>query len=187
MLFELSKNWDCGVCENVKNLIFEVGNYVFAAWLWPFMRGDVVASTEMAERTRQIEHSGTVIGVEKGVLKVEIMNSSACGACGAAQICSASEKRRKVVDVLPSDGVEYAVGDVIKFVGEESMGVKAVVIAYVIPTLLVVGGLVSAHLAGCGDGASALAGLLPLVPYYIALSLLRHKLDRSFVFRTRNL
>lgn len=146
-----------------------------------------MASTGMAERTRQIEHSGTVIGVENGVLKVEILNSSACGACSAANMCSASEKRRKVVDVLPEDGVDYAVGDVVEFVGEESMGVKAVVIAYVVPTLLVVGGLVLGHLAGWGDGASALAGLFPLVPYYIALNLLRHKLDRSFVFKTRNL
>lgn len=42
-----------GVCESVKNLIFEVGNYVFAAWVSPFMRGIVVASTKwLKERDR---------------------------------------------------------------------------------------------------------------------------------------
>lgn len=133
-----------------------------------------------------IEHSGTVVGKEGGVLKVEIINSSACGACSAASLCTAAEKRLKIVDVLPAGGVEYSSGDIVTFVGEESMGVKAVVLAYVVPLFLVVGGLLSAHMAGFGDGGCALASLTPLAPYYLCLWLMRGRIDKTFKFKIKN-
>ena len=140
----------------------------------------------MSGESKKIEHSGTVVGVEGGVLKVEIINSSACGACSAAALCSAAEKRRKIVDVMPSGGVEYTPGDIVTFVGEESMGVKAVVLAYVVPLLLVVGGLMSAHVAGFGDAACAVAALAPLAPYYVILWLMRGRIDKTFIFKIKN-
>lgn len=135
---------------------------------------------------KMIEHSGTIVAIRDGVLKVEIVSSAACGECSAASLCSAAEKRRKVVDVIPTADRDYVLGDVITFVGERSMGVRAVVFAYVIPLLLVVAGLVCAHVAGLGDGGSALVALATLVPYYAALWLLRGRVDKSFKFKAKN-
>lgn len=135
---------------------------------------------------KMIEHSGTIVAIGVGVLKVEIVSSAACGECSAGALCSAAEKRRKVVDVLPTPGRDYALGDTITFVGEQSMGARAVVFAYVIPLLLVVAGLVCAHVAGLGDGGCALVALATLVPYYAALWLLRGRIDKSFKFKAKN-
>ena len=134
-----------------------------------------------------IEHSGTVIGKDGDTLKVEILSSSACGSCSAASLCSAVEMKKKVVDVAVSGSEEdYKVGDSISFVGEAGMGARAVRIAYVAPLLLMVAGLLTARLAGCGDAGCAVAALAPLVPFYLTLWLLRGKLDRTFEFKTKN-
>lgn len=133
-----------------------------------------------------IEHSGTIVFIGVGVLKVEIVSNAACGECAAGSLCSAAEKRRKVVDVFPTPGRDYVLGDTITFVGERSMGVRAVLLAYVIPLLLVVAGLVCAHVAGLGDGGCALVALATLVPYYAALWLLRGRIDKSFIFKAKN-
>lgn len=140
-----------------------------------------------AESEKIIEHTGTIVGKDGDTLKVEILNNSACGACSAASLCSAVEMKKKVVDVDASASKkEYRVGDVIAFVGEEGMGVRAVLVAYVAPLLLMVAGLLLARWAGCGDAGCAAAALAPLVPFYLTLWLFRGKIDRTFKFRTKN-
>ena len=66
------------------------------------------------------------------------------------------------------------------------MGAKAVVLAYVVPLALVVGGLLTAHMAGVGDGGCAVAALSPLAPYYLCLWLMRGKIDKTFKFKIKN-
>lgn len=140
----------------------------------------------MATR-KVIEHSGTVIGMDGDTLKVEILNSSACGTCSAASLCSAVEMKKKVVDVAAGGSKDdYKVGDAITFVVEEGMGARAVLIAYVAPLLLMVASLLAARLVGCGDAGCAVAALAPLVPFYLTLWLLRGKLDKTFKFKTKN-
>lgn len=134
-----------------------------------------------------IEHRGTVVAVEGDNLKVEILSVSACGACSAANLCSAAEKKSKVVDVVASDGRMFKVGDVVDFYGEDSMGIRAVVIAYVLPLLLVVAGLLCGRLLGLGDAGCAICAVAPLVPFYVGLYLLRGRVDRQFKFKTKNL
>ena len=134
-----------------------------------------------------IEHQGKVLSVEGDTLKVEIVSVSACGSCSAANLCSAAEKKSKVVDVVCAPGESYAPGDVVVFVGSESMGVRAVVVAYVVPLLLVVAGLLVGRFAGLGDAGCAVAALVPLVPFYACLYFLRGRIDKSFKFKTKNL
>ncbi len=136
---------------------------------------------------KTIEHDGTVVSVDGNMLKVQIISVSACGTCSAANLCSAAEKEAKLVDVIAGPGETYNVGDVVTFVGDESMGTRAVAIAYVTPLLLVVAGLLCGKAAGLGDAGCALTAIAPLVPFYIALYLLRSKIDKSFKFKTKNL
>ncbi len=136
---------------------------------------------------KKITHDGTVVAIEGDLLKVEIINVSACSSCSAANLCSASEKEAKVVDVIAGPGESYSVGDIVTFEGDESMGIRAVAVAYVTPLLLVVAGLLIGRAAGLSDAGCALAALAPLVPFYIGLYLLRDRIDKTFKFKTKNL
>lgn len=135
----------------------------------------------------KIEHRGTVVAVDGGNLKVEIISVSACGSCSAANLCSAAEKKSKVVDVTASAGQKFKVGDTVEFVGDDSMGARAVAIAYVTPLILVVAGLVCGNAFGLGDAGCAVCALAPLPPFYLGLYLLRGRVDKQFKFRTKNL
>ena len=134
-----------------------------------------------------IEHQGTVVSKDGNLLKVEIISVSACGSCSAAHLCSAAEKKSKVVDVISAAGEDISVGDVSTKMGDESMGVKAVAIAYVLPLLLIVAGLLAAKAAGLSDAWCAVAAVAPLLPFYVGLYLLRGMVDNSFKFKTKNL
>lgn len=135
----------------------------------------------------KIEHRGTVVAVDGDNLKVEIISVSACGSCSAANLCSAAEKKSKVVDVIASAGQKFNVGDVVDFVGDDSMGVRAVVIAYVVPLMLVVVGLVCGKALGLGDAGCAVCAIAPLAPFYLGLYFLRGRVDKQFKFRAKNL
>lgn len=136
--------------------------------------------------TSTIEHRGTVVAIDGVNLKVEIINYSACASCSAANMCTAAESKAKIVDVVAGRGETYNVGDVVDFVGDESMGFRAIAVAYVLPMLLLVAGLVCGKLLGFGDAGIALCALAPLVPFYLGLYLLRNKVDRHFKFKTKN-
>lgn len=134
---------------------------------------------------KEIKHDGKVVEVKAdGQLRVEIISVSACASCSAAHLCTASEKKAKIVEVMSAPGESYKVGDVVTFVGDESMSAKAVIVAYVTPLLLMVAGLMGGHLAGLGDGGCAISALAPLVPFYATLYILRKKISKTFTFRT---
>lgn len=136
--------------------------------------------------TSIIEHSGTVVAVEGDNLKVEIINVSACASCSAANMCTAAESKAKIVDVIAAPGEKYGVGDVVEFVGDESMGFRAVAVAYVLPLVLLVAGLLTGRALNLGDAGCALCAIAPLVPFYIGLYFLRGHVDKQFKFKTKN-
>lgn len=132
-----------------------------------------------------VEHRGTVVAIQGGNLKVEIISVSACASCNAAEMCNASEKKVKVVDVVAEPGVPVAVGDVVDFYGDESMGFRAIFVAYVVPLLLLVAGLLAGRACGLGDAGCALCAVAPLAPFYLGLYIFRGRLDRQFKFRIK--
>lgn len=140
---------------------------------------------KMTQLRDEIEHSGTVVGVGVRSLQVEITTSSACASCNAAKMCNAAESKQKIVEVIPTAGRTYEVGDTVVFVGSSAMEGRAVLIAYVCPLLLMLVGMVLAHLAGASDAVKALCAIVPLPFYYIALKLLRPKIDKQFIFKTK--
>lgn len=127
-----------------------------------------------------------MIAVEGDTLKVEIISVSACASCTAANMCTAAESKAKVVDVIMAPGESYEVGDVVEFIGSESMGLRAIAIAYVLPLLLLVAGLLIGRALGYSDALCALCAVAPLVPFYLGLYLLRGKVDKQFKFTTKN-
>ena len=119
-----------------------------------------------------IQHRGIVKNIENNTVFVRIEQQSACSACHARSACLASDKAEKIIE--PGEEVVVSV--------RSSMGIRAVVLAFVLPFILVVT-VVFAGIGLTGDESiGGLAGLAFLLHYYILIYLFRNKINKRFLF-----
>jgi sigma-E factor negative regulatory protein RseC len=130
---------------------------------------------------KKISHLGIVQSIDaKGVL-VRIESAAACGACHAKGSCTMSGAQEKLVQVRP--GLQlFEVGEQVNVVMRQSLGRKAVMLAYVMPLVVLVASLLLLFSAGVPEGTAGLLSLCILAVFYVALYLFRNKLDKEFSF-----
>lgn len=136
--------------------------------------------------SENITHTGIVEKIEKDSISVRIIQQSACSECHAQGMCSASEKKEKIID-FPDHSGKFRVNEEVMISGESSLGLKAVLLAFVIPVIIVVIAIVAGTEMHWKDTVSGLTGLLFLVPYYCILYFLRDKLKKQFIFTLKKL
>ncbi|MEG1544925.1 MAG: SoxR reducing system RseC family protein [Tannerellaceae bacterium] len=128
-----------------------------------------------------INHSGIIERIEGNQIFVRIVQQSACAGCHAQSMCTASESKEKVIEVTDYSGT-YQVGEQVFICGQSSVGLQAVLLAFVVPLILMVAVLVAGSELGWSEPVSGLSGLLFLFPYYCLLYALRKRLKKRFVF-----
>ena len=135
-------------------------------------------------KAETIRHEGIVESLGAEGCTVRILQASACSSCSARQLCRSSESKEKLVEVKGHYPTLH-VGDRVMLVGSVRQGLRASVLAYVVPLIimLVVLFLVTHHY---GEKLGALAALLALALYYGMLFLLKDKLAGQFLFRIEN-
>lgn len=138
----------------------------------------------MAERIEKISHRGVVVEQEPGVAWIEFTQTSACAGCHAASVCGTSDRNKKRIKAINALS-DIQNGDCIEIEGAARLGVKAVLIAYLIPAAVVVLTLVVALACGVGEVGSAIASLLMLIPTFGAIYLLKERIEREFVFTVK--
>lgn len=127
-----------------------------------------------------IQHSGTVKQVEENSVLVSITSNSACSGCHAEGVCNISGKEEKTISVRGRYNVQP--GDNVTVEMSESMGMKAVVLSYVMPVFIIIAGLVVFSSLSISEAASGLAAISLLLPYFIILYIFRKYINRSFTF-----
>ena len=131
-------------------------------------------------KTETIKHEGIVESIGAGSCQVRILQASACSSCSARSLCRSSESNEKVIEVRGHYPALH-VGDAVTLTGSVRQGLRASVLAYVVPLILMLIALIAGTRLG-GDGIGALAALLTLALYYGVLYLLRDRLGRAFEF-----
>lgn len=133
-----------------------------------------------------IKHNAVVKAVDAGVVRVTIVQSSACSGCAARKMCNSSEAKEKDVDVLTSNAERYRVGQEVVLEGRLSDGRYAAIVAYGLPLLLLLVILVvSIKLTG-NEVQGALFALASVALYYIVIFLFfRQRLQQRFSFRIK--
>jgi sigma-E factor negative regulatory protein RseC len=126
-----------------------------------------------------ITYRGVVTKVRPGILEVEIHDETACDACLSQASCCMSGTQKKQIDVPFTDG-DYHPGDEVTVAGKTSMGLQAVLVAFVVPVFLIA--TVLQIFSPIGERQAALIGLSALVIYYTGIYLLRNKFKRTFTF-----
>ena len=133
------------------------------------------------DKKATIKHEGVVENIGTDRCSVRILQASACSSCSARSLCRSSESKEKVVEVS-GHYPTLQVGDKVTLVGSVRQGLKATVLAYVVPLVLMLIALYVGTRIG-GDGTGATTALLVLALYYGVLYLFRERLSKKFSFK----
>jgi positive regulator of sigma E activity len=98
-------------------------------------------------------------------------------------MCVAAEKKTKEIEATIVEPV--AVGDEVEVTGTQRMQLTAVLLAYVLPFLILVGMMFVLSRFTQNEVVVGTVSLACLVPYLILLKLLSPRLKRSLVFFVR--
>ena len=109
-----------------------------------------------------IKHQGIVENINGTHLQVRIVQTSACAACSIKGHCTSADAKEKLIDV--------------------TMGVMAVLLAFVVPFLVLVVSLFVFMAIWNDELGAALGALFLLVPYYFILWLNKSRLGKKFSF-----
>jgi len=133
-----------------------------------------------------IRHTGVVMSVSGTSAHVEIVQTSACSACKAKSMCMSSESQVKQMDVIMLEPMQ--VGDKVEVEVRERLAWKAVLLAYILPFIVMIG--VITALDFMTNWSEAVVGSLSLCGialYYIGLSFFKGRLQKQFTFTARKL
>ncbi|NDV46545.1 RseC/MucC family positive regulator of sigma(E) [Paludibacter sp. 221] len=129
-----------------------------------------------------IEHTGKILTINGDTAKVLITQNSACSGCHAKSACTAADSAEKIIDAININNISLKAGDDVIIYGKRSVGLKAVLLAFVIPFLLILVSLFVLRAFIDNEAVSGTIALATLIPYYIILSLFRDKLKSDFQF-----
>ena len=139
-------------------------------------------NADFAKMANTIRHQGIVESTNGYHVQVRIVQISACATCSINGHCTTADAKEKLIDVFSAQTEAYQPGDSVWVVGQLSMGWWAVILAFLIPLVLLVGVLFVAH-ALTGDDLRSVGITIPvLAAYYFVLWLFRHKMSRKFAF-----
>ena len=127
-----------------------------------------------------IKHLGIVENIQGSHLSVRIVQTSACAACSVKGHCSSADSKDKIIDITAA--ASYQVGENVMVVGETSMGMQAVALAFIIPFVLLIFTLFLFMALIENELYAALLSLAVLVPYYYILWLNKTRLKQKFSF-----
>ena len=116
-------------------------------------------------------------------MKVRIEQSSACAGCKVAAHCSASERKEKVIDIYDKASMAgRKTGDHVTVVASIQTGMRAVLLGFGIPFLILILTLVIVYKLSGNELIAAISSIVALIPYYIIIYLLRDHLRKKFSF-----
>lgn len=132
-----------------------------------------------------IEHTGKIIHIQGNQLQVLITQNSACSGCHAKSACTAADSAEKIIDVISTDD-SFKLDDEVILYGQRSSGLKAVLLAFVIPFMLILITLFVLRYFIDNEALSGTIALAMLIPYYIILSFFKDKLKSNLQFHIKH-
>ena len=139
-------------------------------------------NVEITNMSESINHNGRIEKIEGDTIFVRIIQQSACSGCHAKGMCSASDQKEKVIEVNDPNSDRFHINEEVTLCGQSSLGLQAVLLAFVFPLIIVVAAIVAGNYLQWDETTSGLTGLLLLVPYYCIIYFLREKLKKIHIY-----
>ncbi len=128
------------------------------------------------------QHPGIVSGTSRGIVNVKIEVHSACGSCSAHAHCGFAESSERELEVETPLWQEYHEGQRVIVTINESLGFLAVVWAYLLPAVLLLGTIIPLLIVLNNELLAVSISLAVVALYYGILYLFRHRLQKKFTF-----
>ena len=138
------------------------------------------------QQSEEIEHSGCIEKIEPGKLFIRIEKQSACSVCTVKGKCPLPESKEELITIDIENAGTYKVGDEVTVCLKTSLGLRAVLIAYIVPFIILMIVLIGVFTITKNEPAAGISALGSLVPYYLLLFLLREKSKAKFKLRIRS-
>jgi positive regulator of sigma E activity len=138
----------------------------------------------MSNDSCSIQH-GIVESITSRELIVNIQATSACASCNAKGACGASDISDKAIHV-PLSTVVFSVGERVKVIVKNSLGMLAVFLGYILPLILLLVVLFGT-IPFYGEGIAGLASIGTVALYYLGLSFFKDRLSKKFTFEVTKL
>ena len=139
----------------------------------------------MSRLPSKIEHEGRIVEMDADSISVEIVSKSACAACHAKGVCGAAEEQVRTVVVpqtLATAASDLKVGDSVKLLLASKLGMKATIIAYGVPLLVLLSALMIFSALKLEQLYVGLLSLAAVAVYYVIIAIFRENLDKEFYF-----
>ncbi|MDR2409988.1 MAG: SoxR reducing system RseC family protein [Bacteroidales bacterium] len=129
-----------------------------------------------------IEQKGKVIAVSETEVSVKIERGEACAGCKNKASCQMGKAEEQIITVATKQANTYSVGEEVNISMKTSLGLKAVLYAYVLPLVLLLVAFVMAYQFIASELMQIVIALLPVIVYYIILYRMRYRMEKTFQF-----
>jgi positive regulator of sigma E activity len=122
---------------------------------------------------------GCVVAIDGNILTVEVRAGSACGTCAAKNLCQAERQNRQIC-IYDSQASNFRIGEEVNILADSGQGLKAAVLAYGLPLVLLLAAVIIVKSCGLSDFISSISGIIILIPYYLGVFFFQNKIKREF-------
>jgi sigma-E factor negative regulatory protein RseC len=140
----------------------------------------VTLKTDLRMNSSQ-NYTGTIVKLNDKTVTVCIEQYAACVSCQTKGACSSADSSTKLIEATIESG-NFTMGETVRIIGTSNFGLKAVLMAFVVPVVLMLLALFLADFLQTDDLTMAISALVVLLPYYSVLFLLHNKLKKQFMF-----
>ena len=141
----------------------------------------------MSQDHNQVCSQAVVKEVQDSYIIAEIVVQSACAACHAKGACGVSERKQEKLKIdLPNPEI-FTVGEVVSVEMKQTLGMKAVVIAYLFPFIVLALGLFVTYALTKQELISVGVSFGLTAIYYFIISKLKDKFEKEFVFTVKKI
>ncbi len=130
-----------------------------------------------------MQQKATIIEKNGSQLLCRVECSDACQGCAARKVCSNGEEKEGKTLTLISHNDEHQVGDVINVEVSNAMGLKAVLLAYILPVFVIIAVLLVLQELGCSELTAGLSAIGAMALYFICVKVFKigHSISVSIV------
>jgi sigma-E factor negative regulatory protein RseC len=132
--------------------------------------------------TPNICHQGTIKEIKNDTLFVEIERRAACASCHAKSVCTPFAQKDEVISIPVNNPDTFQVGENVQLKLKQSLGTKAVVIAYLCPFLVLALGLFVTYYFTKNELLSVGVAFVATTFYYLFIKSMDNKLKKHFTF-----
>lgn len=132
-------------------------------------------------KSNKIGHIGVVKQVSEQTVEVVITSLSACSGCHAKGACGMADVRQKVITALKPNFVT-APGDRVMVYASTGNALFSVLLAYVVPTVLIIGVIAILTVLKAEETITATASLVAVAGYFTILYFNRKRIGKKVTF-----